>query len=145
MGITDRIRNREAQARTRRGQQGEGFQTDSPSTILAVAEAGHIRRLKGVVHVLENFIRTNGDGNMARMSFFMSTIVDEMAEELDELDEKQVRLYLFEIGEVISWVGHGDNSRLPDHLIGFAEMVQPTGGDSASSPQPAGTYPAIDT
>ena len=130
------------EARTARDQQEAKSSPDSPSTTLAVVEAPHIRRLKGVVHVLETFIRTNGDGNMARMSFFMTTMVDEMAEELDELNPNQVRLYLFEIGEVIAWVGHGDNKRLPEHLREFAEMVQPSGGDDAGD---SGSHPGIDS
>jgi hypothetical protein len=91
-----------------------------------VAEPEHIRRLKGVVRVLETFIRTSDDGMYARLAFFMSTVTDELAEELAELDELQVRLFMFQIGEVISWIGHGDNSRLPEAIKDFAEMVQPS-------------------
>lgn len=93
---------------------------------MALVEPEHIKRLKGVVRVLENFIRTNDDGMYGRLAFFMSTVTDELAEELGELDELQVRLFMFQIGEVISWIGHGDNSRLPDTVREFAEMVQPS-------------------
>lgn len=66
------------------------------------------------------------------MAFFMSTMTDEIAEELVELDEMQVRMFMYQIGEVISWIGHGDNDRLPDGVREFAEMVQP----SASHAEP---------
>jgi len=65
----------------------------------------------------------------ARMAFFMSTVTDELAEELEELDELQVRGFMFQIGEVISWIGHGDNERLPESVKEFAEMVQPSEKD----------------
>jgi hypothetical protein len=95
---------------------------------VVVAEPAHILRLKGVVNVLQQMIEKNNDGSgMARMAFFMSTFTDELADELAELDELQVRLYMFQIGEVISWIGHGDNSRLPDAVQGFADLVNPTG------------------
>lgn len=62
----------------------------------------------------------------ARLAFFMSTVTDELAEELAELDELQVRLFMYQIGEVISWIGHGDNERLPEAIREFGEMVQPS-------------------
>lgn len=68
-----------------------------------------------------------------RMAFFMSTVTDELAEELSELDEVQTRLFMFQIGEVISWIGHGDNERLPENVKEFAEIVQPS-GDTDTEP-----------
>jgi hypothetical protein len=91
-----------------------------------VAEPAHIKRLKGVVRVLEGVIRANDDGMYGRLAFFMSTVTDELAEELSELDEMQVRMYMFQIGQVISWIGHGDNDQLPDAVKEFGEMVQPS-------------------
>jgi hypothetical protein len=94
------------------------------------------------VHVLEKVIRTNDDGMYGRLAFFMSTVTDELAEELAELDETQVRLFMFQIGQVISWIGHGNNEQLPDAVKEFGEMVQPsvntdrTGGKESS---PVGT------
>lgn len=126
MGVADRVRRFQTEQRIRRGQQGEESLTDSQSIAVALVEPEHIKRLKGVVRVLENFIRTNDDGMYGRLAFFMSTVTDELAEELGELDELQVRLFMFQIGEVISWIGHGDNSRLPDTVREFAEMVQPS-------------------
>lgn len=94
---------------------------------MVLAEPEHIRRLKGVVSALQQMIEQNNDGSgMARMAFFMTTFTDELAEELGELDEIQVRLYLYQIGEVISWIGHGDNERLPDAVKEFGDMINPT-------------------
>lgn len=91
--------------------------------------------------VLETFIRSNDDGMYGRLAFFMSTVTDELSAELAELDEIQVRLFMFQIGEVISWIGHGDNSRLPETVREFAEMVQPSGYTDAD----ASTHIGIDS
>lgn len=133
MGVADRVRKRQTEQRILREQREAESLTDSQCTEVVPAEAEHIRRLKGVVHVLENFIKTNDDGGFGRMAFFMSTVTGELAEELSELDELQVRLYMFQIGEVISWIGHGDNSRLPDGVREFAEMVQPSADGATDS------------
>lgn len=135
MGVADRVRRHQMEQRIRKEQQADESQTDFQSTEVVEAEPGHIKRLKGVVYVLENFIRNNDDGMYGRLAFFMSTVTDELADELRELDEVQTRLFMFQIGEVISWIGHGDNSRLPDAVREFAEMVQPSGHtDETTSP-----------
>jgi hypothetical protein len=92
--------------------------------------------------VLRNFIEANQDGSgMARMGFVLTTIGNELADELADMDELQIRIFLAQIGEVIAWVGHGDNDRLPDSVKMFAEMVQPVSqsggrfdGDTDSNP-----------
>jgi hypothetical protein len=63
---------------------------------------------------------------MGHLAFIMSTMADELAQELEELDEFQVRAYMYNIGEVIAWIGHGDNSRLPEMVREFAEKIYPT-------------------
>jgi hypothetical protein len=96
--------------------------------------------------MLQQTIVNNDDGSgMARMAFFMSTLTDELADELRELDELQVRAYMFTIGEVISWIGHGDNSRLPDLVRPFAEQVSPTVSDDSGSDDGAGSYIELDS
>lgn len=132
MGVADRVRRKQAENRLLAHKTDES-QTDTQSTALVPAEQDHIRRLKGVVYVLENFIRTNDDGMYGRLAFFMSTVTDELAEELSELDETQVRLFMYQIGEVISWIGHGDNERLPEAVRPFADLVQPSGNASEES------------
>lgn len=129
MGVADRVHRRQMQARLQRERQAEESQTDTQSTDLALAEPAHIKRLKGVVYVLENYIRANDDGMLGRMAFFMSTVTDELAEELSELDDHQVKFFMYQIGEVISWIGHGDNSRLPEGVREFADLVNPNAGN----------------
>jgi len=80
---------------------------------------------------------------LSRMAYFMSTITDELAEELSQLDEIQVRVYLFQIGEVISWIGHGDNTRLPETLRELAEQINPTGAGNADSGAESGSHLGI--
>jgi hypothetical protein len=94
---------------------------------LVLVDPPHIARLKGVLSVLRKFIEENQDGSgMARMGFVLTTIGNELADELVDMDELQIRIFLAQIGEVIAWVGHGDNNRLPDSVRMFAEGVQPT-------------------
>src|ERR1700729_4388191 len=103
MGIADRVRRQQVLKEAREAESP----TDSQSTAMVRAEPAHIIRLKGVVRMLSNVIAQNDDGSgMGKLSFFMTTLTDELAEELAELNEIQVRLYMFQIGEVISWIGH---------------------------------------
>jgi hypothetical protein len=81
---------------------------------------------------------------MARMSFFLGTVTDELAEELRDLDETQIRMFLFQIGEVISWIGHGDNTRLPKAIQEFAEQVQPSPENNDASDAESGSYSELD-
>lgn len=108
----------------------DGSQTDStePCTTLVLAEPPHIRRFKGIVSHLSEFVAAGPDRNLARMSFLMDTLAEELGEELKEMDEMQVRLFMFQIGQVISWIGHGDNERLPEFVRPFGETIQPTVG-----------------
>lgn len=101
---------------------------------LVLADPPHIARLKGVLSVLRKFIEENQDGSgMARMGFVLTTIGNELADELVDMDELQIRIFLAQIGEVIAWVGHGDNDRLPDSVKMFAETVQPSAADTDSN------------
>jgi hypothetical protein len=76
---------------------------------------------------LRKVIETNNDGSgMARMGIVLTTLGDELGEDLKDMDEIQVRIMLAQVGEIVSWIGHGDNERVPEGLRGFAEMIQPT-------------------
>lgn len=76
---------------------------------------------------LGSFIRENQDGTpMGRMAFLMTTVSEEIAEEMREYDEMAIRGFMFQVGEVISWIGHGDNERLPEAVREFAEGIQPS-------------------
>lgn len=79
------------------------------------------------------------------MAFLMTTISEEVADEMAEYDEMTIRLFMFQIGEVISWIGHGDNERLPDNVRAFAELIQPTVSDDSGDNGSAGTSDELDT
>ena len=103
----------------------EGSAKDSPSSTL-IRESPVVRRLKAVLHVFQQFIETNDDGQgIARFSWLINSITEELAEELSDKDEASMAIYMAQIGQVISWIGHGDNEALPEQLQIFAETVQP--------------------
>lgn len=58
---------------------------------------------------------------MARFAFVTRAMMDEVSEELADRDEETLQMFMYQIGEVIAWVGHGDMSRLPDNLRQFVE------------------------
>jgi hypothetical protein len=75
---------------------------------------------------LQRFIESNDDSGLGRLSFLMTTFMDELADELGEKDDLAMSVYMAQIGEVIGWIGHGDNERLSPELRKFAEMIQPS-------------------
>jgi hypothetical protein len=76
---------------------------------------------------LSSFIQTNQDGSgLGRMAVIMTAFGNELADEMTDLDEMKTRLIMAQTGEVIAWIGHGDNSRLPDIVRDFAESIQPS-------------------
>lgn len=77
--------------------------------------------------MLQTFIEANDNGpDLARWSFLMTAMTDELADELDGKDDEIIASFMAQIGIVISWIGHGDNSQLPEFLRDFAETVQPS-------------------
>jgi hypothetical protein len=56
---------------------------------------------------------------MARFSFVTRAMIEEIGEELAERDEETMQGFMAQIGEVISWIGHGDSSKLPGNLQEF--------------------------
>lgn len=95
-------------------------------SFLVLADPPVIKRLKGTLFTLQSFIQENGTGGIAKLSFLMTTITDELIDELSEYDEATMQIFLAQIGAIIGWIGHGDNSAIPEQLRPFAEMVQPT-------------------
>lgn len=73
------------------------------------------------MHVAES-----DDQIMSRMGFILSIATGELIDELRDYDEMTVRKMFYEIGEAISWIGHGDNDRLPPSVRIFAEGIQPS-------------------
>jgi hypothetical protein len=113
------------------------------SSSLVVVDPPHIARFKGIVAQLRYFIENSAEARgLGKMAFLMTTLADELAEEMKDMDEMQIRIFMFQIGEVISWIGHGENERLPDVIRPFAENIQPTREHAASANTIAGTNTA---
>ena len=83
--------------------------------------------------MLTKTVAESNDPQYSRMGFLLNIASGELCDELSEMDEMSIRLYLFQIGEVISWVGHGDNSRLPEAIREFAEQIQPQAGNETNT------------
>jgi serine/threonine protein kinase HipA of HipAB toxin-antitoxin module len=144
MAVMDRVRRRQASQKAQTEAESQGG-IPAPSS-LVLAEPPHIARLKGVIGTLRKVIEANQDGSgLGRMAFVMTTFTDELAEELRDLDEIQIRVFMMQIGEVISWIGHGDNERLPDVVREFAEMVQPSPVKEDNGDAESDSYPELDT
>jgi predicted house-cleaning noncanonical NTP pyrophosphatase (MazG superfamily) len=79
-----------------------------------------------VLGTLSNFIASNGDAGFAYFSTIIESLTEEVIEELNEKDDETLASFMDSMGEVIAWIGHGDNSRLPEQLRMFAEEVQPS-------------------
>jgi hypothetical protein len=131
MGVLDRVRRTERQSQ--KAQTADESPTDLSGSSLALAEPPVIKRLKGVIWTLQNFVSENGSDGIGKMSFLFSTMADELADEMSEYDETQMMFFLSRIGLIIEWVGHGQTDILPDDLKPFAETIQP----SVTKPQPA--------
>ena len=85
-------------------------------------------RVKGVMYAIKTIIESNApSGSVSKMAFvILPALADEMCEEMRDLDEMTIRVIMSQIGEIIAWIGHGDNARLPESLREFAEGIQPT-------------------
>ena len=90
---------------------------ESQSSTLAANRSPVVQRLAMVIGTLNSFVVENDDGNLGRYAFIMQAITDEVIEELDDKDEPTVAIFMEQMGEVIAWIGHGDNTRLPDKLL----------------------------
>ena len=75
--------------------------------------------------MLNGFVVNNGEQQLSRYAFLMQALTDEVIEELTDKDEASIGTFMEGMGEVIAWIGHGDNDRLPDPLKSFAEEIQP--------------------
>lgn len=116
MTVLDRVHKRQTE---RKALTAGGSEETGLSSIPAV-KPGVILRLEYVVNTLHNFIADNDDsGTMARFSFITRAMIEEIGEELAERDEATLEGFMAQIGEVIAWVGHGDQTKLPENLREF--------------------------
>ena len=90
-----------------------------------------VLRLQAVLGTLNSFVIQNGqETGFANFGFIMQSLTEELIEELDEKDEATVGAFMARMGEVIAWIGHGDDSRLPEELRPFAEAIQGPASDA---------------
>jgi hypothetical protein len=116
MSVLDRMHKRE----TQRALMAERSPESGLSSIQEV-KPDVILRLEYVVNTLHGYVAEHDDtGTMARFSYVARAMIEEISEELAERDEATLQAFMAQIGEVIAWIGHGDPSRLPDNLQGFA-------------------------
>jgi hypothetical protein len=97
----------------------DGSPENGQSSIQA-AKPPVILRLEYVVNTLHDYIEKNDDsGTMARFSYVTRAMIEEVGEELADRDEETLQSFMAQIGEVIAWIGHGEQERLPANLQGF--------------------------
>lgn len=119
--VHKRAREQEARALTA----GEQSPPTGSSSILA-DKPPVVIRLEAVLNMLNNFVLENGDPSLARYVVIYQALTDEVIDELTERDDAAIGMFMEMMGDVISWIGHGDNARLPDTVRNFAEQFQPT-------------------
>lgn len=126
MGVADRVRRHQF-GKDRKGDDSHPDSGEDGKT-LARVDNPTAQRVKGVLYAMRTVIETNApSSSMSKMAYIiLPALADEMCAEMEDLDEMTIRVIMAQIGEVIAWIGHGDNSRLPESLQEFAEGVQPT-------------------
>jgi hypothetical protein len=77
-----------------------------------------------VIGTLHGFVIQNDAGGLGKFAFLMQSLTEEVIEELEEQDEEVIGAYMERMGDIIAWIGHGDDERLPDILKSFAEQVE---------------------
>lgn len=124
MTVLDRV-NRRRMATSRReltaGESPENGLSSTPEAKTPVA-----LRLQAVLTVLNRFVANNADPTYAPFVIIMESLTDEVIEEITEREEATVGAFMAAMGEVIAWIGHGDNDKLPEELRIFAEEISPS-------------------
>lgn len=122
MTVLDRI-NRQRRGDSRELTAGE-FRENGQLSIPEV-KSPVVIRLQAVMSMLNGFVINGGEAQLSRYAFLMQALTDEVVEELTDKDEATIGTFMEGMGEVIAWIGHGDNDRLPDPIRSFAEEIQP--------------------
>jgi hypothetical protein len=123
MTVLDRMHKRQTEVIRKELTAGE---SEAGLSSIPEVKSAVVIRLQAVLKTLNQFVQTNGDAQTARFSFIMEAITEEVVEELEEKDDETIGFFMAQMGEVIAWVGHGDNSRLPANLREFAESINPS-------------------
>src|SRR5256885_1675553 len=100
MGVADRVRQRKLQTEQCSAQTADGSLPDSRgmSSLALVDNRPDIDRLKGLIGMMRRTIEEHNDGSgLARFAFILTSFTDELAEEFRDMDEMQIRLYLYKV------------------------------------------------
>lgn len=124
MSVSALVHKRERATEARALTVGESETTGSLSTLADKPPV--VIRLEAVLNMLNNFVLENGDPSLARYVVIYQALTDEVIDELTERDDASIGMFMEMMGDVISWIGHGDNERLPATVRDFAEQFQPT-------------------
>jgi hypothetical protein len=123
MSVLDRVHRQQRN----NADQTEEASPENGQSITPARKSPVIGRLEFVINSLHNYIEENDDsGNLARFSFVTRAMIEEISEELVERDEETMQVFMSQIGQIIAWIGHGDNESLPENLLPFAEQLQPS-------------------
>lgn len=95
---------------------------ESPSSTPEV-RSPVVLRLQAVMSTLNGFVISNDETGMARFAFLMQALTDEVIEELTAKDEETIGVFMQHMGEVIAWIGHGDDERLPESMREFTRQL----------------------
>src|SRR3954454_11659214 len=124
MSVLDRVNRARHNPDTRALTAGESL-TESQSSTLA-DRSPVILRLQAVMTSLNSFVINNGESDLSRFAFLMQALTEEVIEELTEKDDEAIGIFMAQMGQVIAWIGHGDNEQLSDPVRQFAEELQPS-------------------
>jgi len=123
MSVADRMRKRREMVAGQPALTEGELGTDSRSGILAPREPPVILRLKAVLGAMQAYVSENDGGTgLGRFSWLIGDLVDELTDELAEKDSDSLALYMAQMGQVISWIGHGNDELLPETLRQFANV-----------------------
>lgn len=120
MSVLDRVNRQRAQT-TRLALTEAGSEADGQSSTLAV-KSPVVARLQVVMRTLNDSVINSGQHDLAKFAFLLQAITDEVILELTDREDAPLGTYFEMMGEVVAWIGHGDDERLPERLREFAEQ-----------------------
>jgi hypothetical protein len=97
-------------------------QVTQSSTLVVVNPV--IRRLRSCVGQLSGFVMSNGTDHQRRMHRVLNIIIDESMDELAEMDEMSLAVFLHNMACITEWLATGDMGVLPEELIPFACHIE---------------------
>jgi hypothetical protein len=83
-----------------------------------------LKRLRAVVEALSSVSHKFGDERHRRMQRILSVVLDEAMEEVAELNEEMLQVWIVSFGRLMDWAATGDISILPAELLPFACQVE---------------------